>query len=114
MIRVGRSLEILEVACDTGGAGQVVVIVDMAVGAEPRGHYVRTREGEAGRGMVELAIRPEHGVMALFAGGWKSAVWYWRGGLVVIRLMAADASRACDAVIVVDVAIGALTRRYRV
>ena len=60
--------------------------------------------------MIELAVGPLHGVVALLAGGRESRMWNRTERLVVVVLVAAHARRARDGVVVVDVAIGALPR----
>ena len=77
---------------------------------------MRTGEGESGRGVIEFAIGPLHGVVASFAGSRERSgnVVHRRGGLVVIGLMAAHAGGAAQVVVVIDVAIRALPRRHDV
>ncbi len=110
VIRIGRALEILQVAGHARRTAQRVVVVDMAIYALARRNSVHSRKGEAGRGMIELAVRPQHRVVALLASGGESGMRHGRGGVVVVVLMAAHASRAGDVVVVVDVAIRALAR----
>jgi len=80
----------------------VVVVVGMAVGA--RRGQVRARQRPARCRVIELAIRPQHGIVALFAGRREACVRYRRGRIIVIRLMAGNAGRHGDLVVVVDVA----------
>ena len=83
----------------------VVIVVGVALRAG-RGQ-VRARQRPARRCMVKLAIRPQHGVVTLFAGRREACMRYRRGRVVVIRLMAGNARRYRDLVVVVDVALGA-------
>jgi len=53
VIRVGRSLEVFQVAGNAGRAGQVVIIVDMAIRALPWWNGVHAGEGERRRVVVE-------------------------------------------------------------
>ena len=58
VIRIGRSLKVLQVATNAGRGGQVVVVVHVAIGTLPRRHSVQAGKRE-GRGvMVERSIRP--------------------------------------------------------
>lgn len=63
--------------------------------------------------MIEPAIRPLRGVMAGFASRGESGrrMVHRANGVGVVLLMAGDAQRARQVVIVVDVAIRALSRR---
>lgn len=61
--------------------------------------------------MIKLAIGPLHGVVALFASGGKASMRYGCCCIVEVGLMAADAGRIGDVVVIVDVAVAALTRR---
>src|SRR5450755_2414964 len=70
--RTHRVLEIGLMARNAKIAVQVVVVVDMALGACSRGHRMRTRQREPGLRVIKLAIGPLNGVMALFAGGRKA------------------------------------------
>ena len=64
--------------------------------------------------MIELAIGPGDGIVAIRTGGGKlgTQVIDRRFGVVVIGLVTGDALRVCNVVVVVDVAIGALPRRH--
>jgi len=49
------------------GATQVVIVIDMAIGALPRRHRVRSAERETGAAVIERRIRPRGCVVALLA-----------------------------------------------
>ena len=112
VIGIGGSLEILQVAGHAGRAVQVVVVVDVAVGAGAWRHGVHARQDKAGSRVIELGIGPLHGVVALLAGRRESLMGHRSGGVVVVGLMATDARCNRDVVVVVDVTIGALARRH--
>jgi len=94
------------VARDTGRAAQLVVIVDVALRALQCG--VGAGEGKAGGGVVELAVSPDHGVMATVASSGKTGcdVVHRADGIVVIGLVARDACGVGQLVVAVDVALG--------
>jgi len=73
VIRIGRTLKILEVARHTSCARQVVVIVDVAVGAQPRRCGVPSGQRKTCRGVVELRIQPVIRTVTLLASGGKLA-----------------------------------------
>ena len=116
--RRGRSVVILLVAAHAGGvrAGQVVVVVGMALRALRAGQ-VEAGQGPARGRVIELAVGPEHGVMALLAGRREPQLHVIdrRGRRVVVLLVAADASRVSrsQVVIVVDMALRTLQRGVR-
>ena len=83
----------------------------MTVRTLPRRHRVRTAQNESGGRVIELAIRPGHGVMTLRAGCRETGVRHRRCGLVVVRLMATDAGGRGDVEVVVDVTVRTLSRR---
>jgi len=116
VIGIGRALEILQMAGDAGRAIQTVVIVDVAVGAKPRRHGVQAGQIEARARMVKLTVGPQIGVVALFAGQGESRRRVGHGArrIVVVGLVAGNAGRVRNRVIVVDVAIGARARRNHV
>ena len=68
--RVGGSVEVGEMAVDAGCAGQAVVVVDVARGALLVG--VKTRQREAGGGVVEDDAGPNGRGVADGAVLWKS------------------------------------------
>jgi len=111
VVRVGRALVILQVASHTRGAVQAVVVIDVAVGALPRRYGVHAGEGEAGGRVIELAIRPGNGVVTVRARSGEPGVWHWRGRVGVVGLVATDAGRIGEIVVVVDMAVGTLPRR---
>jgi len=108
---VGASV-ILLMARVAQNAFEGIVAVDMAISTQPRRHGVGPGQRKTGGRMVELAVGPEHGIVAGLARGreCRRKVIHRRGCAVVILLVARHASRRCDVVIVVDVAIAALPR----
>ena len=63
--------------------------------------------------MIELAIRPLNGVVALLASGREARVRDWAIGVVEVVLVTGNTGRVGDVVIVVDVAVRALSWRSR-
>ena len=104
--RAGGARVVLLVARITERAIESVVVVNVAVGARARRDSMRTRQRKAGGGVVELAVGPQHGVVALLTCGREPGMRNRRGGAIVVSLVTADARRAGDVVVVVDVAIG--------
>jgi len=84
--------------------GQLIVVVDVAQCA--RGGSVETCERPTGTGVVELAVRPQHSVVAALASCREAERNVIHGRLrgVVIRLVARYAGRAGQLIVVVDVA----------
>jgi len=112
--RVRCGLVILQVASHARGTAQRVVVVEVAIGALSRRYGVQACQREASSGVIKLAVGPLHGVVALLARGWEASMGYRCCGAVVCGLVATDARRAGDTVIVVDVTVAALPRRYHV
>ena len=112
MVRVAGALIILQMTIHASRAVQRVVVIDVTVRALARRHRMHAGQRKACRGVVELPIAPLHRVVALLACGGESRVRYRSGRVVVVPLVAADASRAADVVVVVDVTIRALARRH--
>ncbi len=102
-------------ARDTGRAGQVVVVVHVAVGALPRRDRMRTRQREARAVVIESRIQPRSRAVALIAGLRKIRrdVIRVRRPLKIFQV-AGHAGGAGQVVVVVDVAVGAQPRRHRV
>jgi hypothetical protein len=116
VIRVRRAVEIGQVAADAGGVrgGQVVVVIDVALGALQG--RVRAGQREAGGRVIEGRARPGRRVMALLAGLREARRHVIRvGGALEIGQVAADARRirGGQVVVVIDVAMGALQGRVR-
>ena|ERR1017187_338697 len=114
MVRVLGALKVLLMAGVASCARQVVVVIAMAVCARARWDGVRTRQRKARLRVIELAIRPLHRVMALLAARRESRVRHGSGCMVEIVLVARNASRIRDGVVVVDVAIDARPWRHGV
>lgn len=116
VVGIGGALIIRQVTVHARRTGDVVVSESrvVAVAAGARRNRVHTSQRESGRGMVERAVGPGDGVMALLTRSRevRSGVVHRRNRSVVVVLMATDARCARDVVVVVDVAIAALPRRY--
>jgi len=67
VVGIGRSLIVLQVATDAGRTGQVVIVVDVAIGAGPRRHRVQTSQREPGAGVIKRGIQPGAGAVARIA-----------------------------------------------
>jgi hypothetical protein len=107
VVRIGRSLEILQVAGHAGRAAQAVVVVRVAIGAQPRRHRVHASQRESRSRVVKLAIRPDHGVMALLAGRRETGMEHGSSRRVEIVLVTTEAGRAGQVVVIVDMAVRA-------
>ncbi len=110
VVRARGRLKVLQVARDAGRAGQVVIVVDVAIGAGARRHGVHAGQRKPRGGVIESRIGPRGCVVALLASRRESGVRYRRRRVVVIGLVAADARGIRDVVVVVDVAIAAGAR----
>jgi len=116
VIRIRRALKVFQVAADARGirAGQVVVVVDVTLGARNRG--MRARQRETSRRVIEIRVRPRDRVMALLAGLREAGTDVVRiGRALEILQVAIDARRIRirQIVVVVDVALRALHRGMR-
>ena len=114
VIRIRRPLEVLQVASHAGGTRQIVVVIDVAIGALARRHGMESRQCESGSRVIERAIGPSHRVMTLQAGRGETGVRHGADRGIVILLVAADAGCGSDVVVVIDVAIRTLARRHHV
>ena len=114
MVRIRRALIILEMAADACRGGQVVIVVNVAIGALARRYRVQAGQREARVVMVEGCVHPVRGVVALLAGlreVRRHVVGIGRA-LEVLQV-AGHARRAGQVVVIVDVTICALSRRHR-
>jgi len=109
-----RIIEIGLVARDAQRAVQFVVIVDVAICASPWRNRMGARQWETGLRVIELSIRPLHGVMTLLASGRETRMRHRTVRIVEIGLVAADARRRQRGVVVVDMAVRTRPRRNRV
>jgi len=114
VVRVRGALIVLQVAGHARRAVQGVVVVNVAVSTLPRRHRVHAGQGETRGRVIELAVGPLHGVVAVLAGRGETRMRDGTGGVGVILLMATDARRVRNAVVVIDVTIRALPRRHGV
>lgn len=112
--RIVGALEIFQMAGHASRAVQAVVIVDMAIGASARRVRMHAGQRETGGGVIEMAVSPLHGVVALLASRREPRMRDRSCRVVVIGLVTANTRRAGQVVIVVDVAISALARRHGV
>src|SRR5579863_6936053 len=106
-----RVLVIRQMAGHAGRTRQVVVIVDMAIGALPRRDSMSAGKREIHHRVIERCRRPGRCAVALSAIGWEiSGRVIGICGPLKILQMAADAGGAGEVVVVVGVAVGALSR----
>ncbi len=110
VVRIRGALEVLQVAAHAGRAGQVVVVVDVTIGAGARRHSMETGKRESRAVMVERRVHPGAGAMALFAGLREvRSHMVGIGSALEVFQVTGDASGAGQIVVVVDVTIGAGT-----
>ena len=94
---------------------QLVVVVDMAIGASTRRYCMRTSQSPAELCVIHLRIGPACGVVASLASLWESYLRVrWIVRVLIILQVTRDACRVGEVVVVIDVAIAALARRNRV
>lgn len=77
----GRSVEVIHVARDAGRAGEVVIVVAMAIRTLPWGYGVSVAEREAHAGVIELCAEPVIRAVALITTGSKlprHVIWVGR------------------------------------
>jgi len=114
VIRIRRALEVLQVASHASSTAQRVVVVDVAVRARAWWNGVHAGQSESRRRVIKFAVGPQHRIVALLTGRRESSVRHRRRRVVVVVLVARDACRTCDVVVVIDVAVRALARRDHV
>jgi len=102
---------ILLVTGEARRAIQRVVIVQMAISALARRDCVRAGQRKARRGVVELAIGPPHSVVTTLACCRESRVGHRAGRAGVVLLVTREARRTVQRIVIINVAIRALTRR---
>ena len=99
-------------ASDAGRAGQVVIVIDVAIGAGARRDRVQAGEREPGGVVIKRGIQPGAGAMALVASLWEVRGDVIRIGRALIALeMAGHTLCTVQGVVIVNVAIGAGARR---
>ena len=105
---IGRIVVVGLMASETRRGQRCVIGVDVAIGAYPGRHRVRTREGEGCVVVVKGRVRPDRRVMTDFAGCGESRC-LMRGIICarIVLLMTGIAERAVQRVVVVDMAVGA-------
>ena len=64
VIGIGRSLKILQMARHASGSGEVVIVIDVAVGALARRNGMRVGEGKSHGGVIKFRIQPIVGAVA--------------------------------------------------
>src|SRR5581483_1850137 len=113
--RAESTVVVSQMASNAGGAGQLVVPVDMTIGALPGRNQVRSGEREPGGGVIECRIGPQHRVVALLASlGEARLCVVGIGRALIILEMATHAGSGREIVVIVHVAIGALPWGHRV
>jgi len=91
VIGIRRALEIRHVTADAGGIGEVVVVVEVTVGALPRRHRVHAGQRKSRRVMIELRVQPVIRAVASIASHGKLASYVIGiGGSVVVRFVARE------------------------
>ena len=115
VVRIRRALEVLQVARHARGLRDVVVVIDVAIGASPRRHGVLAGKWESGFRVIELGRLPGARGMTRLTSLREAAlhVVRIRGALEILE-MTRDARGLRDVVIVVDVAVDAGPWRHGV
>ena len=115
VVRIVRILVVRLVAAIAVGGQSCVIVVDVAVGAGARRYSVGACEREAGLVVVKVGVGPFDRVMADLAGLRKASLHVIRViGVIEIGQVTSDAGGVVQPVIVVDMAVRALSRRRRV
>ena len=112
MVGIGRALKVLQVTRHAGGIGQVVISVDVTLGALQRG--VRPGQWEAGSRVIEAGISPGRGVVTALASLRYSRLHVVGiGRALKVLQVTRHAAGIGQVVISVDVTLGALQRDVR-
>ena len=114
MSRIGRAVVIRLVTANARRWKRLVVIVDVAVGASPRRYHVRSGQWERRVVVIECCVRPVDRVVAELTGGREAGMGHRAVRVLEIRLMARNAQRAVQVVVVINMAVGASPRRHGV
>lgn len=94
VIRICGRLIVFQMASHTSRTAEVVVIVDVAVGALPRRHGVAAGQGKSDGAVIELGVEPVIRSVAILAGGGKRGDdVVGAAGCLEIRCVAGEASR---------------------
>lgn len=114
MIGIRGSLVILQVTRDARCGTEIVIVIDMAIGALPGRDGVHPSQRERGQGMVKRGIGPGDRVVTLIARLREASrnVIRIRRRLVILHV-ATHACRGRQVENIVQVAIGADPRRHR-
>jgi len=113
VVRIRGALEVFQVAAHARHVGDGVVVVGVTVGALPRRHGMHSREREIRKVVVKRCVCPVARIVALLASlrEIRADVVRIRGALEILQVTG-YACRAAQCVVIVDVAISALARRY--
>ena len=113
--RVRRVVVVRLMAANARDGQRRVIVVDVAVRANPWRHQVRARQGECGVVVVESRVCPNHRVMAQIALSGEACRRVPRiGGSEVVLLVARVAQHRVQRIVIVHMAVDALPRRHRV
>ena len=108
VVGIGRALEVLQMTGHAGRAGQVVVIVNVAIGACARRDRVQAGEREPGGVVIKCGIQPTASGMTLLAGLRKIRVdVVGIGRALEVLQVTGHAGRAGQVVVIVNVTIRA-------
>ena len=115
VVGIRRVLVVLQVARHTGCRRQVVIPIDVAIGALAWRVRMSVRQRESSRGVIEASGLPGDRAVALFAGLRKIGAHVIRvgGGLIILQV-ARSAGSGGEIEAVVLMAIHALPRRHGV
>ena len=113
MVGIRRVLEVLQMTRHASRRRDVVVVVHVTVRALPWRHGVHARQWEVHRRVVETGGLPGGGRVARLASLGEAPGHVVRiGRALKVLQMARHACSAVQGVVIVDVTVGALTRRH--